>query len=497
MKYIKKLLVLIMALISFSISVSAKEEFTIDTKKLTGLSESKDYKYLSMDNFRGYVEDDIYPLNKYVKDVGFLFDGPFYNDKDSDYTLYGIDENGKITKTYKIKSDYLGSEKKKFVELKRGNDSSMCYIQKCTKIGDNITCKVDASSLLFDYDKSKDLNQNSFGSVLIEDPLWGHYINYEKQKGLYTFIGTFDGVLKKAVYSEDGTLLLGPVKESDLKITGYGGGSYVVKTEKDNDTIYKFALSNGTSEELSLAKVKEWTKAVTVESITPYVASENLAYYIVVTGNGTYIITKDGMASQSTWKKNILLEYNGEDIYVLEDDKRYDFNHSEIASTLIRKTNDSKLKVLEDEKDIIVNYDGKEVLKKSKKDMSDKEFYLRYLGNVDDNHYFISITPVEVDTNFETLENVNESFMLILNKKTIKEEEPKKDDNKPITCKEVNGIYYDTKGNKVSKKDYKALCGAVKPVDTGYVVPALSLMILGCLFLFTKRHKKLNKIEHI
>ena len=37
-----------------------KSETFVTVKKLTGLSESKDYKYLAMDNFRGYVEDDIY-----------------------------------------------------------------------------------------------------------------------------------------------------------------------------------------------------------------------------------------------------------------------------------------------------------------------------------------------------------------------------------------------------------------------------------------------------
>lgn len=62
-------------------------------------------------------------------------------------------------------------------------------------------------------------------------------------------------------------------------------------------------------------------------------------------------------------------------------------------------------------------------------------------------------------------------------------------------CKEVDGKYYDPKGNEVDKKTYENVCGIEENPHTGYAISILSLLGLGCLGVYIKKHSK-KKIKY-
>lgn len=64
-------------------------------------------------------------------------------------------------------------------------------------------------------------------------------------------------------------------------------------------------------------------------------------------------------------------------------------------------------------------------------------------------------------------------------------------------CEIVDGVYYDPKGNKVSKKDYLSYCGAVDPVSSGYALPVISVTVLGLVGLILYKKKGKNIINKI
>ena len=64
-------------------------------------------------------------------------------------------------------------------------------------------------------------------------------------------------------------------------------------------------------------------------------------------------------------------------------------------------------------------------------------------------------------------------------------------------CEIVDGVYYDPKGNKVSKKDYLSYCGAVDPVHSGYALPVISVIVLGLVGLILYKKKGKNIINKI
>ena len=80
-----------------------------------------------------------------------------------------------------------------------------------------------------------------------------------------------------------------------------------------------------------------------------------------------------------------------------------------------------------------------------------------------------------------------------------KPEEPEKpaEETPEHKCEIVDGVYYDPKGNKVSKKDYLSYCGAVDQVHSGYAISIISMIVLGLIGLILYKQKGKNVFRKI
>lgn len=343
-----------------------------------------------------------------------------------------------------------------YLETKKNEDGSYDLYTCDNEDVCKIISDIDVSALYSSYEENVDLMDD----VLVIMP---YYVVKDKDNKLALFdgkgtkhidFGDYE-ILGDAEFLEDGISA-----ELEKIVLKDSNGSYIFIGED-----YKVVtLKKEIAEKIGLDD-----KAVlTIEH-------QLKKYYSFQKNSKTkYFTLNDGLINDQEFGESYITFYNN--TLIIEETTSYRNLYKLDGKTLLSKDTYSDIYYFNDRPEMILAktnntvlgvHNGKEIV--YTKEMENK--FSIYAALIDE----------EGTIWIDARENEEFPVVYIIRKEKIAPETPK------YSCKEVDGKYYGKDGSVVDKKTYESVCGLKENPKTGIILPIVSLGILACIGILTRK----------